>query len=116
MRLVPAGKFSMGSEAENDESPVHDVFDMSYDDGFLSVAPVGSYIGGKSVYEIYDMAANVAEWVSSIYKPYPYDPNDGREDTKGNDIRVKRGDLGGVVRLWFALRHDFLAKKLPAMQ
>lgn len=69
--------------------------DMSYDDGFLSVAPVGSYIGGKSVYEIYDMAGNVAEWVSSIYKPYPYDSNDGREDTKGNDIRVKRGGSWG---------------------
>lgn len=30
MRLVPAGKFSMGSDAENDESPVHDVFLDAY--------------------------------------------------------------------------------------
>ncbi len=34
--------------------------------------PVGSYASGKSPYGIQDMAGNVLEWVSSLYKPYPY--------------------------------------------
>ena len=53
--------------------------------------PVGSYESGKSPYGLYDMAGNAWEWVSSLYKPYPYDPNDGREDLNSADIRVMRG-------------------------
>ncbi len=33
------------------------------------------------------------EWVSSIYKRYPYDPNDGREDM--NDTTSPRVYRGG---------------------
>ncbi|MBN1312639.1 MAG: formylglycine-generating enzyme family protein [Anaerolineae bacterium] len=41
-----------------------------------------------------DMSGGVWEWVSSVYKSYPYDPDDGREvDTDINhvDARVLRG-------------------------
>jgi formylglycine-generating enzyme required for sulfatase activity len=37
------------------------------------------------------MAGNVWEWCHSLYKPYPYDPGDGREDPAARGSRVVRG-------------------------
>jgi formylglycine-generating enzyme required for sulfatase activity len=53
-------------------------------------AEVGQYEKNKSSYGVYDMPGNVWEWVSSLYKPYPYNPNDGREDPNSPDARVVR--------------------------
>lgn len=46
---------------------------------------------GKSKYGVYNLAGNVWEWISSLYKEYPYDPNDGREDLQASGVRVVRG-------------------------
>ena len=46
---------------------------------------------GDSPYGCADMAGNVWEWTHSLYKPYPYKVNDGREDPKTDDSRVLRG-------------------------
>jgi formylglycine-generating enzyme required for sulfatase activity/tetratricopeptide (TPR) repeat protein len=40
---------------------------------------------------LFDMAGNVSEWTNSLYKPYPYAANDGREDPKAAGDRVYRG-------------------------
>jgi formylglycine-generating enzyme required for sulfatase activity len=39
----------------------------------------------------FDMAGNVAEWTLSLFRPYPYDPADGREDPEAAGDRVVRG-------------------------
>jgi len=54
-------------------------------------SPVKNYPNGVSPYGAYDMAGNAWEWVSSLYKPYPYDANDGREDMSSSGNRVLRG-------------------------
>ena len=37
------------------------------------------------------MAGQVWEWTRSIYKPYPYNPKDGREEPSSTDTVVARG-------------------------
>ncbi len=52
---------------------------------------VGSYPDGASPYGALDMAGNVWEWTSSLYKDYPYQADDGREDVEAGGARVLRG-------------------------
>jgi formylglycine-generating enzyme required for sulfatase activity len=56
-----------------------------------STSPVGARPAGASPFGLLDMAGNVWEWVSSAYRPYPYDPADGREQLGGSCERVLRG-------------------------
>jgi len=59
--------------------------------GNQATAPVGSYPTGASPFGVLDMAGNVWEWVSSLYKPYRYSLSDGREDLNASGSRVFRG-------------------------
>jgi formylglycine-generating enzyme required for sulfatase activity len=56
-------------------------------------AQVGENIrtGGVSWVGAYDLSGNVWEWVSSVYRDYPYNLTDGREDLGVIDNRVLRG-------------------------
>lgn len=62
------------------------------DGGPDDLTPVGHYSpAGDSPYGVSDMAGNVWEWTSSLLRPYPYNPNDGREDPHSGEDRVARG-------------------------
>lgn len=55
---------------------------------------VGTYPDGAAWVGALDMSGNVWEWVSSLYRPYPYVANDGREDAANtSDLRAYRGGI-----------------------
>ena len=56
-----------------------------------TTAPVGSYPSGASPFGVLDLAGNVWEWTSTLCRPYPYDPRDGREDAAAVGKRAVRG-------------------------
>jgi len=52
--------------------------------------PVGKQ-AHRNQWNLFDMLGNVKEWTSSVYKPYPYDASDGREDPQSVSARTVRG-------------------------
>ena len=60
--------------------------------GIGTTTPVGQNSPrGVSPCGAADMAGNVWEWCSSLYKGYPYRADDGREDMASSASRVVRG-------------------------
>jgi formylglycine-generating enzyme required for sulfatase activity len=70
--------------------------------GKRDTTPVGAYPQGASPYGLLDMAGNVWEWTRSVYKKYPYDPDDGREDLEAESYRVLRGGSWANISRRFA--------------
>jgi formylglycine-generating enzyme required for sulfatase activity len=73
--------------------PWGNVFDParlnSVESGRGDTSAVGQY--PPEMNGTYDMAGNVWEWTSSLYKAYPYIGSDGREDPAVQGDRVLRG-------------------------
>ena len=55
------------------------------------IQPVDKYEAGQSMYDVYNMSGNVAEWVGSLHLPYPYSTVDNRDNPTAIGPRVVRG-------------------------
>jgi formylglycine-generating enzyme required for sulfatase activity len=79
-------------------------------------ADVGSRPAGVSWVGTLDMSGNVWEWVSSVYQPYLYQADDGREDLNRTGVqRVLRGGswINGDA---FALRSAYRVGEFPYLE
>jgi formylglycine-generating enzyme required for sulfatase activity len=84
-----------------DDAPTKDLCNFGNNVG--GTTPVGQYSPqGDSPYGCADMAGNVREWTRSLYKSYPYDAYDGREDMEVDGARVIRG--GTIDYNWNSVR------------
>ncbi len=59
--------------------------------GWTDTRPVDAHPAGASPYGVLDMAGNNWEWVSSLYRAYPYRADDGRDDLAAPGVRGTRG-------------------------
>lgn len=58
---------------------------------FNETAPADAFPAGAAASGALGMAGNAWHWVSSAYKPYPYNAQDGREDLTAGPVRATRG-------------------------
>ncbi|GAB4537199.1 MAG: hypothetical protein Kow0063_23620 [Anaerolineae bacterium] len=64
-----------------------------FETGIGATSPVGCFPGGASPYGVLDMSGNVWEMCRSLYRPYPYRQDDGREDLEAKGDRILRGGV-----------------------
>ena len=92
-----------------DQEP--DVGLCNFDSNIGDTTRVGRYSpAGDSPYGCVDMAGNVWDWTSSLYKDYPYRTGDGREDSASKENRILRGgswgfngrSLRSAYRYWYS--------------
>ncbi|MCX7045646.1 MAG: SUMF1/EgtB/PvdO family nonheme iron enzyme [Candidatus Sumerlaeota bacterium] len=76
-------------------------------DGAIVTEQVGKY--QPNAWGLCDMHGNVWEWTRTTYKPYPYDPSDGRDSGEAEGAKVVRGGsfydrplrARSAFRLWY---------------
>ena len=65
--------------------------DNTAETGLLKLCPTGRFPARKSPVGCFDMIGQTYEWSASLYQPYPYDRDDGREDPLSTGPRTLRG-------------------------
>jgi formylglycine-generating enzyme required for sulfatase activity len=98
-RGVESWRYPWGDEWEDGRRVIWDKTSGGKPNPVTSKAEGVSWVGGQH------LIGNVWEWTSSLYQPYPYQPEDGRERDIGNSTDVRRVLRGGS---WFNLSADFL--------
>lgn len=93
-------KMAAGNGAKFNDKAVCDATDTE---------AVGSY--SPNGFGLYDMAGNVWEWTGSLYRHYPYNLDDGRENLEINGPRVLRG--GSWFNAEYLQRVSFRNKGYP---
>jgi formylglycine-generating enzyme required for sulfatase activity len=86
----------------------------NYDLTYNGTTAVGCFPLGATPDGLQDIAGNVWEWTGSIFKPYPYDATDGRENANDPDdsTLVLRG--GGWFKPSLTLRASLRYDNSPA--
>jgi iron(II)-dependent oxidoreductase len=64
----------------------------------LAPSPVGAYPAGAAACGALDLSGNVWEWTHSLYRDYPYQTDDGREDRFEAGHRTLRGGAWDDLR------------------
>ncbi len=86
-------------------------------DGFLELAPVGSFVHGRTPDGIADLGGNVEEWVADWYAPeYPEASELNPKGPGVGDLKVVRGGSYFQARAWLrgAKRgHDLPSARRP---
>lgn len=77
-----------------DENCTKPFYDDTYNDGYASTAPVGSYPAGASPYGVLDMAGNVWEWTADWYRSDYYSSSPDTNPT-GPENGVEKVIKGG---------------------
>lgn len=85
------GPFSRGFKYAGSDNADEVAWHSGKDRDVYGCFPVGQKIPNEL--GLYDMSGNVAEWCSSVFAAYPYDPDGGREarEADANFPRVVRG-------------------------
>ena len=66
---------------------------VAFDKRLAKLPPAGTCPGDVSPYGCLDLAGSLHEWTSSLFRPYPYRADDGRESltAPAGAVRVMRG-------------------------